>query len=146
MRIASALFLLSIYTADSFAPRSPSFVLKRTLFQATVQSELIAVEEDEERDDVEFRRQSWVKKMGYSFPDHVTPLSGEEIIARRDAQLQKMRMKDKMASYLAKEVCGGCCCYMDSQTDMCVCERSTFFGEPDNSLLYFFLFFFIHRI
>lgn len=123
MRIASALFLLSIYnSAESFSPPSASFLQQQqrtttttstttttTHLDATVFKELtsISAEDDDEKEDFEIRRESYADRLaqtfGYTFPEHVLPLKGEEINARRDAQLQKMRMKDKMSAYLDKE-------------------------------------------
>lgn len=106
LSLASPLFLLlSIYpTTESFSPSSSSSFPKVALsLEATAQQTEFEVA-TEEKDDVEIRRETWAQKCGYVFPDHVTPLSAQEINERMDAQLQKMRMKDKMSTYLDKEV------------------------------------------
>jgi len=105
LSLASPLFLLlSIYpTTESFSPSSSSSFPKVALsLEATAQQTEFEVA-TEEKDDVEIRRETWAQKCGYVFPDHVTPLSAQEINERKDAQLQKMRMKDKMSTYLDKE-------------------------------------------
>ena len=112
LSLASTLLLLSIYNhivVDAFSPSSPSSAIRTrtqiTSLFATVHVESAKIEEEEEeKDDVEIRLESWAQKCGYEFPDHVTPLTGEEINARRDVQLQKMRMKDKTSAFLEKEV------------------------------------------
>ncbi|KAL3931757.1 MAG: hypothetical protein SGBAC_011163 [Bacillariaceae sp.] len=105
LSLASTLLLISICNIDAFSSSSAAAV-RRTpvtstsnLLYATVQ----AAVEEKKKDDVEIRLESWAQKCGYEFPDHVSPLTGEEINARRDAQLQKMRMKDKTSTFLEKE-------------------------------------------
>lgn len=106
LSLASTLLLISICNIDAFSSSSAAAV-RRTpvtsssnLLYATVQ----AAVEEKKKDDVEIRLESWAQKCGYEFPNHVSPLTGEEINARRDAQLQKMRMKDKTSTFLEKEV------------------------------------------
>ncbi|CAJ1934515.1 unnamed protein product [Cylindrotheca closterium] len=113
LSFASTLLLISIYNVvDAFVPtKNPSInsrIIQRTQTRqsntnifATVQEDT-AVEE-EKKEDFEIRWESWAQKCGYEFPDHVTPLTAEEINSRRDVQLQKMRMKDKTSAFLDKE-------------------------------------------
>jgi len=103
LALASTLYLLSVSQIDSFAPpsqkrgRSPSSSVP-FYSRTPVETQSEVVEETSTSNSHNASRNN-----GYQFPAHVVPLTGEEINARKDAQLQKLRMKDKTSTFLEKE-------------------------------------------
>lgn len=99
MRLSlSATFIaLSAITGEAFAPSSTNRGNARTDRMSVLSSSVAtrpAPVEIEEPADGDKKKTSGI-----------LPLTGDEINARRDAQLQKLRMKDKTSIQIEKEVC-----------------------------------------
>jgi hypothetical protein len=96
LSLASTIVALTVFTGDAFAPSSTSSRLSRTtsVLSSSVATRQAPAEIEEPADDDK------KKVVG-----GIVPLTGEEINARRDAQFQKLRMKDKTSIQLEKQVC-----------------------------------------
>jgi hypothetical protein len=92
LSLASTIIALSIYTSDAFAPQTMLTSRTSSALSSTVQTRPAPAVIEEPSDDQ--KRQS----------GGIAPLTGEEINARRDAQLQKLRMKDRTSIQLERKV------------------------------------------
>lgn len=95
LSFASTIIALSIVTGDAFSPSLPTTIALRassSALSSTVQTRPAPAEIQGPDDN---------KK---SQSSGIVPLTGDEINDRRDAQLKKLRMKDKTSIQLEKEV------------------------------------------
>jgi hypothetical protein len=95
LSLACTIVALIVFTGDAFAPSFTSRLSRpASVLSSSVATRQAPAEIEEPADDDK------KKVVG-----GIVPLTGEEINARRDAQLQKLRMKDKTSIQLEKQVC-----------------------------------------
>jgi hypothetical protein len=95
LHLASTIVALTFFTGDAFAPSSTSrFSRTANVLSSSVATQQAPTEIEEPADDDK------KKVVG-----NIVPPTGEEINARRDAQLQKLSMKDRTSIQLEKQVC-----------------------------------------
>ena len=94
LSLASVLVALTVFNGEAFVPNQNSRSSVSSTLHSTVQTRPAAPVDIEVPADAKKKRQDG---------GGIVPLTAEEINARRDAQLQKLRMKDRTSIELKKE-------------------------------------------